>query len=176
MNTQPAMSNNQGSGTALSHAVVIGSSIAGLTLARVLADHFARVTIIERDRSESRLRHYEKLPCYLEGFLVSGDAVYTLNPVYAQGMTAAAMASLALDRSLQAQRRRSGAAHLSGLAREFQQQLSRVEAEPWRLVTGQDRRWPTTQVTEDTLPAPHRVPDHCFNPMPMRTGYQVAHQ
>ena len=32
------------------HAIVIGSSIAGLTTARVLADHFERVTIIERDR------------------------------------------------------------------------------------------------------------------------------
>ena len=32
------------------HAVVIGGSIAGMTTARVLADHFARVTIIERDR------------------------------------------------------------------------------------------------------------------------------
>lgn len=32
------------------HAVVIGGSIAGLLAARVLSDHFARVTIIERDR------------------------------------------------------------------------------------------------------------------------------
>ena len=35
---------------AFGHAVVIGSSIAGLTIARVLSDHFARVTLIERDR------------------------------------------------------------------------------------------------------------------------------
>ncbi|MBC7810103.1 MAG: 2-polyprenyl-6-methoxyphenol hydroxylase-like oxidoreductase [Burkholderiales bacterium] len=32
------------------HAVVIGSSMAGLCAARVLADHFSRVTVIERDR------------------------------------------------------------------------------------------------------------------------------
>lgn len=32
------------------HAVVIGGSMAGLLAARVLADHFARVTIVERDR------------------------------------------------------------------------------------------------------------------------------
>lgn len=32
------------------HAIVIGGSIAGLVAARVLADHFARVTVIERDR------------------------------------------------------------------------------------------------------------------------------
>jgi 2-polyprenyl-6-methoxyphenol hydroxylase-like FAD-dependent oxidoreductase len=35
--------------TAFGHAVVIGSSIAGLTAARVLTDHFAQMTIIERD-------------------------------------------------------------------------------------------------------------------------------
>ena len=32
------------------HAVVIGGSLAGLLAARVLVDHFARVTLIERDR------------------------------------------------------------------------------------------------------------------------------
>src|SRR5205823_3501088 len=32
------------------HSVVIGGSMAGLLAARVLADHFERVTIIERDR------------------------------------------------------------------------------------------------------------------------------
>ena len=32
-----------------SHAVVIGGSIAGLLAARVLAEHFERVTVIERD-------------------------------------------------------------------------------------------------------------------------------
>lgn len=32
------------------HAVVIGGSVAGILAARVLANHFARVTVIERDR------------------------------------------------------------------------------------------------------------------------------
>lgn len=32
------------------HAIVIGGSMAGLLAARVLADHFARVTLVERDR------------------------------------------------------------------------------------------------------------------------------
>src|SRR5262245_7737464 len=31
------------------HAIVIGSSIAGLSAARVLTNHFERVTVIERD-------------------------------------------------------------------------------------------------------------------------------
>lgn len=32
------------------HAVVLGASIAGLAASRVLADHYARVTLVERDR------------------------------------------------------------------------------------------------------------------------------
>ena len=37
----------------LDHAVVIGGSFAGLTTARVLSDHFDRVTIVERDEFPS---------------------------------------------------------------------------------------------------------------------------
>ena len=39
-----------GSRAAGHHAVVIGGSMAGLLAARVLADHFERVTLVERDR------------------------------------------------------------------------------------------------------------------------------
>ena len=34
----------------IDHAVVLGGSMAGLLAARVLADAFARVTVVERDR------------------------------------------------------------------------------------------------------------------------------
>lgn len=43
------VSDSHRSGGAFSHAVVIGSSIAGLTAARILTDYFARVTIVDRD-------------------------------------------------------------------------------------------------------------------------------
>ena len=33
----------------MTHALVIGGSLAGLLAARVLSDHFERVTIVERD-------------------------------------------------------------------------------------------------------------------------------
>ena len=33
------------------HAVVVGGSLAGMLAARVLSDHFERVTLPERDRS-----------------------------------------------------------------------------------------------------------------------------
>src|SRR5438093_10477193 len=41
---------DDGKGFGGRHAVVVGGSMAGLLAARVLADHFERVTLIERDR------------------------------------------------------------------------------------------------------------------------------
>ena len=43
-------SNHQLNAPAFGHAVVVGSSMAGLTAARVLVDHFAQVTLVDRDR------------------------------------------------------------------------------------------------------------------------------
>src|SRR5262245_66655871 len=40
-------------GERFGHAVVVGGSMAGVLAARVLADHFERVTIIERDERAS---------------------------------------------------------------------------------------------------------------------------
>lgn len=44
------------------HAVVIGASISGLLAARVLADHFAQVTVVERDRLPSDGRPRRGVP------------------------------------------------------------------------------------------------------------------
>jgi 2-polyprenyl-6-methoxyphenol hydroxylase-like FAD-dependent oxidoreductase len=92
-------------------------------------------------RGENHLRHYEKLPRYLEGFLVGGDAVCSFNPVYGQGMTVAALGSVALDKCLQEQRRRYPNGDVTGLARRFQQRLRKVIEMPWQLATSADRRW-----------------------------------
>jgi 2-polyprenyl-6-methoxyphenol hydroxylase-like FAD-dependent oxidoreductase len=93
-------------------------------------------------KAENRLRHYHKLPRYLEGFLLCGDAVYALNPVYGQGMTVATLGAQALDRVIRRQRQRRGDGDLDGLAAAFQKELSKVVAGPWQMATGQDRRWP----------------------------------
>jgi 2-polyprenyl-6-methoxyphenol hydroxylase-like FAD-dependent oxidoreductase len=44
------------------HAIVIGASIAGLLAARVLADHFERVTVIDRDNLDENARHRRGVP------------------------------------------------------------------------------------------------------------------
>jgi flavin-dependent dehydrogenase len=99
-------------------------------------------------RTENRLRHYERLPRYLEGFLVGGDAAYTLNPVHALGMTAAVTGSLALNESLKAQRDRQQDGDLTGLAAIFSKQLSQAMADLWQTTTTQDRRWPRVEIVE----------------------------
>jgi 2-polyprenyl-6-methoxyphenol hydroxylase-like FAD-dependent oxidoreductase len=96
-------------------------------------------------RAENRMRYYEKLPRYLENFLVAGDAVYAFNPVYGQGMTVAAMGSLTLEQCLQGQLRRHPNGDLSGLAQHYQRQLAQTMAAPWQMATGQDIRWPGTE-------------------------------
>lgn len=87
--------------------------------------------------TENRLRHYEKfkLP---EGLVVMGDAVFAFNPFYGQGMTAAALGALDLDRCL-AQQFRSRT-DLTGLSDRYSKQLARSLQVPWMLATNRDRR------------------------------------
>jgi hypothetical protein len=44
------------------HAVVVGGSMAGMLAARVLADHFERVTVLERDHLPDTPSHRKGLP------------------------------------------------------------------------------------------------------------------
>ena len=49
MNTRAKTQATSPAQTLSRHAVVLGGSLAGLVTARVLADHFERVTLVERD-------------------------------------------------------------------------------------------------------------------------------
>ena len=44
------------------HAIVIGGSLAGLMTARVLADHFDAVTVLERDYIDTRPALHKSIP------------------------------------------------------------------------------------------------------------------
>lgn len=91
--------------------------------------------------TENRRRHYERLHRQPDNFLVMGDAACAFNPVYGQGMTAAALGALALDESLCEQRRRHASGETGGLARRFQRRLAKANAAPWLLATGEDFRY-----------------------------------
>jgi 2-polyprenyl-6-methoxyphenol hydroxylase-like FAD-dependent oxidoreductase len=59
------------------HAVVIGASMGGLLAARVLADHFARVTIVERDAMPPLGEHRKGVPQgrHAHGLLARGREI-----------------------------------------------------------------------------------------------------
>ena len=100
-------------------------------------------------RTENLWRHYEDL-ALPEGLIALGDAVCCFNPVYGQGMTAAAVGATLLDQLL--------GKHLQGRAntpasvgildrrftRQFQAQLATMLKTPWLMATGEDFRWEQT--------------------------------
>jgi 2-polyprenyl-6-methoxyphenol hydroxylase-like FAD-dependent oxidoreductase len=92
----------------------------------------------------NRMWHFERMQRWPERLVVLGDAVCSFNPIYGQGMTTAAVGAEALDACLRAQRRRRSEGDLVGLARRFQRQLARRNADPWMFSTGEDLRFPTT--------------------------------
>jgi 2-polyprenyl-6-methoxyphenol hydroxylase-like FAD-dependent oxidoreductase len=88
-------------------------------------------------RTENHWRHYEKLPALPEGVMALGDAVCAFNPVYGQGMTAAALGASLLDQAMQR-------APQKGLGLRFQHQLAQALMSPWLMATSEDLRWPMT--------------------------------
>lgn len=94
--------------------------------------------------TENRLRHYEKLKRMPENFLIFGDAVCSLTPIYGQGMTVAALNALTLDNCLKQQQQNMGKVNMRGLSRRFQKQIAQVNKTPWLVSTSYDLRWKTT--------------------------------
>jgi 2-polyprenyl-6-methoxyphenol hydroxylase-like FAD-dependent oxidoreductase len=91
--------------------------------------------------TENRLRHYDRLGGFPDGVVAVGDAVCAFNPVYGQGMTAAALGAEVLDRWL-----REGSSHRGpGRGLDFQRRLARATAAAWQLSTGADYRFRTTE-------------------------------
>jgi flavin-dependent dehydrogenase len=105
-------------------------------------------------QTENRMRRYDRLPGYLEGFLVAGDAAVALNPVSALGMTASALGSLALAESLHERKAQLAAGDIAGLAAAFQARLCATLTTLWQKTTEKEWRWPLTEVTDSSEYAP----------------------
>jgi 2-polyprenyl-6-methoxyphenol hydroxylase-like FAD-dependent oxidoreductase len=93
--------------------------------------------------TENRWRAYESMRRFPDGIIVIGDAACAFNPVYAQGMTTAALGAETLAALLERRRVRDTGA-IAGLGRGFQRALARVNAQAWRLATSEDLRLPQT--------------------------------
>src|SRR5262245_93973 len=100
--------------------------------------------------TENRRRHFESIGMP-EGFVVTGDAVCSFNPVYGQGMTTAAIAAQILGASIEATARRTGAPHGNGLPARFQRALAKANSAPWMLATGEDLRYRSTEGAKSDL-------------------------
>jgi 2-polyprenyl-6-methoxyphenol hydroxylase-like FAD-dependent oxidoreductase len=88
--------------------------------------------------SRNQRRHYERCMRFPEGLVILGDAVCSLNPIYGQGMTLAALGALTLCKRLAQQQR---ALNKKGFSLRFQKALARVIEMPWLLTTSEDFRY-----------------------------------
>lgn len=90
---------------------------------------------------ENQQRHYERLNRHLENFLVTGDAACALNPIYGQGMTAASLEAIELQKLLDVY----PVGNQRGLARAFQRKLHQVTRGAWLMSTLEDMRYPSVE-------------------------------
>jgi 2-polyprenyl-6-methoxyphenol hydroxylase-like FAD-dependent oxidoreductase len=84
--------------------------------------------------------HYEKLDRWPERFVVLGDAFCAFNPIYGQGMSAAAMSAAAL-----ADRIRHSKSGLDGVAKPTLREIGKITQGIWLLATSADLAWPETE-------------------------------
>jgi 2-polyprenyl-6-methoxyphenol hydroxylase-like FAD-dependent oxidoreductase len=83
----------------------------------------------------STRRRYERLTRFPDGLLVLGDAVCSFNPVYGQGMSVAAIETMALREHLRG----------DGGAGEFFARLAKVVDVAWDISTGGDLDFPAVE-------------------------------
>jgi 2-polyprenyl-6-methoxyphenol hydroxylase-like FAD-dependent oxidoreductase len=103
------------------HAVVIGGSIAGLVSARVLADYFDRITILERDHIEPRPGVHKSTPQgnHLHTVLIGGlQVLAALYPGFCEQLYAMGAVPLRLSRDFPIYRPDGVAFSLTGAVRE----------------------------------------------------------
>ncbi|TDD61008.1 hypothetical protein E1293_45330 [Actinomadura darangshiensis] len=93
---------------------------------------------IASHRYPSDLRnHYERMRGLPAGLLVTGDALCSFNPVYAQGMTVACLEAEALRRCLDAGPR--------GLTRRYFRTVAKALNDPWRMAVAADLSMPEVE-------------------------------
>jgi len=93
--------------------------------------------VVQHKLPSSQRRRYDKMRRFPEGLLVIGDAMCSLNPIYGQGMTVAALEALALRESL-----RRG---VTGLSRRYFRSAAKSIGVAWSLATGSDLAFPEVE-------------------------------
>lgn len=83
---------------------------------------------------EARLRHYEELPRRPAATIALGDSLCSVDPVFGQGMTVAALSAEVLERCL--------AEDAGDPARAYWSRIPAAYRTAWQLSTGEDLRYP----------------------------------
>ncbi|ATB31260.1 NAD(P)/FAD-dependent oxidoreductase [Melittangium boletus] len=94
--------------------------------------------------SASRWLHYERMARMPEGLVLLGDSVCSLNPVFGQGMTVAALGAKLLGDTLSRARGTPSGPPLE-LTRRFQKDLGKIVGLCWFLTTTQDLAYPEAE-------------------------------
>jgi 2-polyprenyl-6-methoxyphenol hydroxylase-like FAD-dependent oxidoreductase len=84
--------------------------------------------------ARSYRRRFDLMDRWPDNFVVIGDAVCSLNPVYAQGMSVAAISALELHNEM----RRPDAA---GRTKQLQARMVKASADAWLVASGEDLRY-----------------------------------
>ncbi|WP_437483068.1 hypothetical protein WME75_42090 [Sorangium sp. So ce1014] len=95
--------------------------------------------------TENRLYRYERLRRFPENFVLIGDSVCALNPLYGHGITNATLGALALAEELTRQRTIRPQGGLQELGARFQKRLARLNKDVWTRATSADGAWPHTR-------------------------------
>jgi 2-polyprenyl-6-methoxyphenol hydroxylase-like FAD-dependent oxidoreductase len=127
------------------------------TLYHLIKDAERVADIVHYRFPTSRLRHYERLTAFPEGFLILGDSISSFNPIYGQGMSSAALQANALQQLLADRVAKSQG--LDGLGLAFFPKAAEVIATPWTLAANFDFAYSKTRGTrppdlEGELPVP----------------------
>ena len=111
----------------------------------IVADALAAATPVSDIRpsraTANRWIRYDEMAHPPSGFAVVGDAACTFNPIYGQGMSAAALGALSLRDALAIVGGQVDSPRLPGLVAGG---VARAVAAPWLLAVGQDARFPQT--------------------------------
>jgi 2-polyprenyl-6-methoxyphenol hydroxylase-like FAD-dependent oxidoreductase len=122
---------NEDSWVAFAASLPVSAIYELVTSARPLSD-----IVSYRFRANQR-RLYEQMKRFPTGYLVTGDAVCSFNPIYGQGMSVAALEAKALDECL--------VTGLDGLWRRFYVRARKIVDIPWAIATGEDFRFPQVE-------------------------------
>ncbi|MFJ9863792.1 NAD(P)/FAD-dependent oxidoreductase [Streptomyces sp. NPDC101165] len=107
------------------------------------------LTEVALTRTTANRRHFfERMPLWPENFVVLGDAVCALNPLYGHGMAVSAQSALALRDVI---RRQGTALDTPGLSRHIQKAVGRTVRAAWDLAIGADVFYPGATATGPTL-------------------------